>query len=329
MLGNAPIPTYLGVTGNSILRNEFSMENRGFEFLLGFNKKLGKVNFSSTVNFSTLENKVTELLGKSTDYIIRELGSLSGDNGGAQTRSKVGERIGNFWGYVSDGIIQDAAEAAASGMSGVKPGDRRFKDLNGDKKITSDDRTIIGNGLPKYIYGLNLNATYKNFDFTVFFQGQGGVEIANMLKGYSMHQSNGQGFINGSTDWLNRWTAKGSTNEFPRNSFDAAATNTYFSSYYIEKGDFLRIRNMQLGYTLPGSLLKKAGLGSVRIYVSSQNLATFTKYSGWDPEIGSGMSLSGNDGAQTSDFSDPLRTGIDFGRIPTPRVFMAGISIKL
>lgn len=304
------------------------MENKGFEFLLGFNKKLGKVNFSSTVNFSTLENKVTELLGKSTDYIVREIGSLSGDNGGAQTRSKIGERIGNFWGYVSDGIIQDAAEATASGMSGVKPGDRKFKDLNGDKIINSDDRTIIGNGLPKYIYGLNLNATYKNFDFSVFFQGQGGVEIANMLKGYSMHQSNGQGFINGSTDWLNRWTAKGSTNEFPRNAYDAPNTNTYFSSYYIEKGDFLRIRNMQLGYTLPGSLLKKADLGSVRIYVSAQNLATFTKYSGWDPEIGSRIS-TGGDASQASDFSDPLLTGIDFGRYPTPRVFMAGISIKL
>ena len=88
----------------------------------------------STLNFATLDNKVTKLLGKSTDYLIRELGNLAGDDGNSQTRSEIGKRIGNFWGYVADGIIQDAAEAAASGMSGVKPGDRKFKDLNGDKK---------------------------------------------------------------------------------------------------------------------------------------------------------------------------------------------------
>jgi len=329
MLGSAPIPTYLGVTGNTILRNEFSIENRGFELLLGFNKKIRAVNFTSSINFSTLENEVTELLGKSTDFLSRDIGSLAGDNGGSQTRSQIGERIGNFWGYVDDGIIQNATEAAASGMTGVKPGDRKFKDLNGDGKIDSEDRTVIGNGLPKYIYGLNLSATYKNFDFGVFFQGQGGVQIANMLKGYSMHISNDQGFINGSSEWLNRWTGEGSTNEFPRNSFNAPATNTYFSSYYIENGAFLRIRSMQLGYTIPNSLLNKVGLSSVRIYVSGLNIYTFTKYSGWDPEIGSLMTNSGGDATATSDFSDPLLTGVDFGRYPSPRVFTAGINIKL
>lgn len=329
ILGNAPIPSYLGVTGNSILRNEFSMENKGFEFLLGFNKKIGGVHFSSTLNFSTLDNKVTKLLGKSTDYLIRELGNLAGEDGNSQTRSQIGQRIGNFWGYVADGIIQDAAEAAASGVPGAKPGDRKFKDLNKDGTINSDDRTVIGNGLPKYIYGLNLSAAYKNFDFTVFFQGQAGVEIANMLKGYSMHLSKDQGFINGSTEWLKRWTGKGSTNEFPRNAFDAPISNRFFSSYYIENGAFLRIRNMQLGYTLPNNLLKKAGLNSVRIFVAAQNLFTFTKYSGWDPEVGSLLVTPGGDQTAPSDFSDPLRTGVDFGRYPSPRIFSAGINIKL
>ncbi len=329
ILGNAPIPSYLGVTGNSILRNEFSMENKGFEFLLGFNKNIGAVRFSSSLNFSTLDNKVTKLLGKSTDYLIRALGGLGGDDGGSQTRSQINERIGSFWGYVADGIIQDAAEAAASGMSGVKPGDRKFKDLNKDGKIDANDKTIIGNGLPKYIYGLNLNANYKNFDFTVFFQGQGGVEIANMLKGYSMNVGNNTGLINGSTEWLNRWTDKGSTNEFPRNSYQAPSSNIWFSSYYIEKGDFLRIRNLQLGYTLPDDVLKKAGLNSVRIYVAAQNLFTFTKYSGWDPEVGSLLITPGGDQTEASDFSDPLRTGVDYGRYPSPRIFSIGINMKL
>jgi len=328
ILGQAPVPSYLDVPGNTITKNQFSMENKGLELLLGVNKKIGQVNFSATANFSTLENKITKLLGKATDYITQPLGSLQGDDGGSQTRSAVGERIGNFWGYVADGIIQDAAEATNSGMSGVKPGDRRFKDLNGDKKIDANDKTIIGNGLPKYIFGLNLSATYRDFDFSLFFQGQAGVQVANMFNAYSMHISGDNGFINGPAKWLNRWTGKGTSNDMPRNSYDAPSSNRYFSSAYIENGSFVRIRNMQLGYTLPVKLISKMRISSLRLYISAQNLYTFTKYSGWDPEVGTRYQSGPGDAKQPSDEVNPLTTGADYGRYPLPRTILVGLNVR-
>jgi len=328
MLGEAPVPGYLDVPGNRITKNIFSMENKGLELLLGVNKKIGQVNFSATANFSTLENKITNLLGKATDFISQPLGSLQGDDGGSQTRSAVGQRIGNFWGYVTDGIIQDAAEAASSGMSGVKPGDRRFKDLDGNGIINANDKTIIGNGLPKYIFGLNLSATYKDFDFSVFFQGQAGVQVANMQEAYAMHISGDGGFINGPAKWLNRWTGKGTSNDMPRNSFDAPSSNRFFSSAYIEDGSFVRIRNMQLGYTLPVKLISKMRINSLRLYVSAQNLHTFTKYTGFDPEVGTRFQSSAGDANQSSDEVNALTTGVDYGRYPLPRTILFGLNVR-
>jgi len=328
MLGDGPVPSYLDAPGDKITKNLFSMENKGLELLLGVIKKIGQVNFSATANFSTLDNKITKLLGSATDYISLPLGSLQGDDGGSQTRSAVGERIGNFWGYVADGIIQDAAEAASSGMSGVKPGDRRFKDLNGDKKIDANDKTIIGNGLPKYIFGLNLSATYKDFDFSVFFQGQAGVQVANMFNAYAMHIAGDNGFINGPAKWLNRWTGKGTSNDMPRNSYDAPSSNRYFSSAYIENASFVRIRNMQLGYTLPVKLISKMRINSLRFYISAQNLHTFTKYTGYDPEVGSRFQSNAGDAKQASDEVNPLSTGVDYGRYPLPRTILVGLNLR-
>jgi len=328
MLGEAPVPGYLDVPGNRITKNLFSMENKGLELLLGVNKKIGQVNFSATANFSTLENKITKLRGNATDNIAQPLGSLQGDDGGSQTRSAVGQRIGNFWGYVANGIIQDAAEAASSGMSGVKPGDRKFKDLNGDGKIDANDKTIIGNGLPKYIFGLNLSATFKDFDFSVFFQGQAGVQIANMFNAYAMHIAGDNGFINGPAKWLNRWTAKGTSNDMPRNSYDAPSSNRFFSSAYIENGSFVRIRNMQLGYTLPVKLINKMRINSLRVYVSAQNLHTFTKYTGWDPEVGTRYQSGPGDAKQPSDEVNALTTGVDYGRYPLPRTILVGLNVR-
>jgi len=327
LLGEVPVPAYLGVFQNKILKNSFSMENKGFEIALGFNKKIGSVNFSANGNFSTLANKVTNLGGAANVF-----SSIDVIGDGAQTRSVVGQRIGNFWGYVFDGIIQDAAEAASSGMTtGVKPGDRKFKDLNGDGKIDANDKTILGNGLPKYIFGLNLNATYKDFDVSVFLQGQAGVQIANMAKTWThggMHLSGQQGLINGSKDLLNSWTGKGSSNEIPRNSYDAPLSNAFLTSAFVENGAFVRMRNVQIGYTMPASLIKKLGLTRLRFYVSGQNLYTFTKYSGWDPEVGSQDRTGAGDGPPSSADANQLQTGVDFARYPVPRVLMVGINVQ-
>jgi TonB-linked SusC/RagA family outer membrane protein len=334
MLGYVPVPVYAGVRGDNVLQNAFSMQNTGIELALGFNQRIGEVNFSANVNFSTLNNKLTKLTGSEKSYVSQ---SISAANGGAinddnaQTRSQVGERIANFWGYVTDGIFQDQEAIQAANaidgdpktefMGGVAPGDRRFKDLNNDGKITAEDKTILGNGLPQYIYGINLKGEYKGIDLSVFFTGQADVDIANMSKFflYNMRYYNSTGIVNGSKDLLNSWTGPGTSNDMPRNAYNAPTSNRYFSSYYIEKGDFFRLRNIQLGYTLPKTWLDKARISNIRVYMSAQNPFTLTKYSGYDPEVGS---------ANVGGGRSPLTTGVDYGRYPVSRIFMGGINFQ-
>ena len=319
LLGNFPVPSYTGVNGGSILKNGFSMENKGIELSLGYNEHFGEVNFSANVNFSTLENKITKLTENEKGYVAQSISVGGGgiNDGGAQTRTLLGERIGTFYGYITNGIIQNAADLAGSGLGGVKLGDRLFKDLNKDGTINSDDKTAIGNGLPKYIYGLSLRADYKGFDVSILLNGQSGVKIANMTRFrlYNMRFHNSTGIVNGSSDLLNSWTGPGTSNELPRNSYTAPTSNRWFSTFYIEDGSFVRIRNIQIGYTLPVTISKKAGMSRSRIYVAVQNLHTFTKYTGYDPEIG-------------SPDQNVLTTGADFGRYPLPRMFTVGINCQ-
>jgi hypothetical protein len=311
------------------------MENKGIELLLGFNKKIGQVRFSASANFTTIDNNVTGLIpGNTSGYLFQSISMINSsfNDGGAQTRTMVGERVGNFWGYIFDGIIQNQAELDASGMKGLnaKVGDKRFKDINGkddkglltgkpDGKITEDDKTIIGNGIPGYVYGFTLGAEFKGFDFNAFFNGQGDVQIANMTKAvmYHLHFFNGPGLNNGHKDLLNSWNGEGTSNTLPRNSYDAPTSNRYFSTDYIENGAFLRLRNIQLGYTLPTALASKAAMSRARIYVSAQNLFTITDYSGYDPEVGSATIGTR---VQTA--------GVDFGRYPSARMFTVGISAQ-
>ncbi len=316
MLGEFPLPAYMGVANNAILRNGFSMQNSGIEIAIGYNQKIGEVNFSADANFSTLANKVTKLTDNETGFISSNISV--GDDGGASTRTEVGQRIGNFYGYVADGIIQNASEATSSGMVNVKPGDRRYKNLDTARAINDKDRMIIGNGLPKYIFGLNLRADYKGFDIAILINGQAGVQIANQTKfwlSHMKHENNQGGLSNVTTDVLNSWTGPGTSNTLTRNSFDAAPSNRWFSTFNIENGAFARIRNVQIGYTLPEALSQKIGMSRARIYVAAQNLYTFTKYSGYDPELGSYQSQA-------------LRTGVDFGRYPVPRMFTAGVNLQ-
>lgn len=323
LLGYVPIPNYTGVYGSNIFRNGFAMQNKGFELALGTNQQFGAVKFQANANFSTLANKITQLTGSEKSYIASSISVGGGRDDNAQTRSQVGERIANFWGYETNGLFQNQAEIDAGGMSGVKPGDRRFKDLNGDGIVNADDKKNIGNGLPRYVFGLNLRAQYRGFDLTTFFTGQADVQIANMTRFflYNMRYYNSTGITNGSKDLLNSWTPTNSGATIPRNSYDVPASNQYFSSYYIENGAFVRLRNLQLGYTLPTGFGKRMGLSSARIYVAAQNLFTITKYSGYDPEVGS---ANVNGGSSQS----PLTTGVDYGRYPVPRTFMGGINFQ-
>lgn len=332
LLGTVPTPLYSTPYNGNFLANAFSMQNKGFELLVGFNKQVGAVRVNASANFTTIKNKVTGLIPGNTSGYLPQSISVIGDKDGAETRTYVGEEVGNFWGYIFDGIIQNTAELEASGMKGLgsKVGDKKFKDINGrdakgnltgvpDGKIDGDDKTFIGNGTPGYIYGFNLGAEYKGFDINAFFNGQGDVQIANMTKAimYHMRFNNGPGLVNVNRDLLNSWHGEGTSNTLPRNSYDAPYVNRAFSTDYIENGAFLRLRNLQLGYTLPTAIASKAGISRARIYVSAQNLFTITDYSGYDPEVGSAQ--VGNR-AQTS--------GVDFGRFPSARMYMFGISMQ-
>ena len=323
LLGTVPIPNYSAPFNGSFLANAFTMENSGLELTAGYRKSFGKVNFSISGNFATINNKVTGLVPGNTSGFLNQSISIIGsayNDGEAQTRTYVGERIGNFWGYVFDGIIQNARELASSGMpSNVKVGDKRFKDLNGDGKINNDDKQFIGNGLPGYIYGFNLRAEYKGFDISAFFNGQGDVQIANMTKAmlYHMRFHNSTGIVNGSSDLLNSWNGEGTSNTLPRNAYDAPTSNRFFSTDYIENGAFLRLRSLQLGYALPAVISKRVAMSSARIYVSAQNLFTVTDYSGYDPEVGSAQIGTR---VQTA--------GVDYGRFPRARTFIVGLNVQ-
>jgi TonB-linked SusC/RagA family outer membrane protein len=323
MLGEFPLPAYVGVLNNKITKNGFSMENSGLEIALGYNRQFGDLGFSTGVNFATLNNKVTKLTGNETGYVSSNISA--GDDGGAETRTSVGEPVGSFYGYVTDGIFQTQEEVDASAMKGladVKPGDRRYKDLNGDGVLTDRDRKIIGNGLPKYTFGFNMNVNFKGFDLAVLLNGQAGLEIANQTKYWINHMkySNTAGGINNaSTDLLESWTPENGSNTFTRNTHDAARSNRWFSDFNIENGAFLRVRNVQLGYTLPEAISRRVGMSRSRVYVAAQNLFTFTEYSGYDPEMGSRVS-NGRGNA--------LQTGVDFGRYPVSRMFTGGINFQ-
>jgi TonB-linked SusC/RagA family outer membrane protein len=332
LLGTVPTPYYSTPYNGSFLANAFSMENKGIELLLGFNKKIGDLRVNASANFTTIKNKVIGLIPGNTSGYLPQSISVIGDKDGAETRTYVGEKVGNFWGYIFDGIIQNTAELEASGMKGLgsKVGDKRFKDINGrdskgdltgrpDGKVDGDDKTFIGNGIPGYIYGFNLGAEYKGFDLNVFFNGQGDVQIANMTNAimYHMRFNNGPGLVNVNKALLNSWKGEGTSNTLPRNSYDAPYVNRAFSTDYIENGAFLRLRNIQLGYTLPASISSKVAMSRARIYVSAQNLLTITDYSGYDPEVGS------------SQVGTRVQTaGVDFGRYPSARMFTVGIAAQ-
>jgi TonB-linked SusC/RagA family outer membrane protein len=322
LLGDVPVPYFAAPFSGQLLKNAFSMESSGIELTLGVNQKVGEVNLSFNANFSTLENKVTSLIpGDEKSYVFQNISAI-GDMK-ATTRSQLGERIGNFWGFVTDGIIQNAAEAdvyKAMGFKFAEPGDRKYKDINKDGKLNDDDRTIIGNGLPGYLYGLNARAEYKGFDINAFFNGQGDADIANLTRYFTSSVNfRNPGLVNASTDVLKAWKGEGTSNEFPRNSSKSIQSNRWFSDAYIEDGSFFRLRNLQIGYTLPTRIMGKIGASSARVYVAGQNLFTITNYSGYDPEVGNNTGTGG---------SGIRIAGIDYGRYPTAKMFTVGFTAQ-
>ncbi|WP_421873064.1 SusC/RagA family TonB-linked outer membrane protein [Marinoscillum sp.] len=304
ILRTRPIPSYTGVIG-SPYANIGDMENKGVEIELGYRKQLGDLNLQVSANASYVENKVTNL----GDVDFYNTSSIQ--NMGTMARMAVGQPINSFYGYERLGIFQTQEEIDAYvGPEGTpvqpnaQPGDFKWADLDGNGTIDPDDRTFLGNPIPDWSYGVNINAEYKGFDLLIFGQGVYGNEIFQGLRRLDINGANYQ------VAALGRWTGPGTSTDFPR--LTDADPNKNFqnpSDFYIEDGSYFRLKVLQLGYSLPSSLLETIKMKKARIYVMAENLLTFTEYTGYDPEIGGGS------------------FGIDRGIYPQARSFMVGINV--
>jgi hypothetical protein len=204
----------------------------------------------------------------------------------------------------------------AKQQTGTAPGDIRFKDLNGDGVVDQNDQTFLGSSIPKLTYGFNLGGTYNNFDFKLFFSGVWGNKLLAAFKYYT------DGFFvsgyNMEKEALGRWTGAGTSNRLPRLIQSDPNNNSRVSSFYLQSGSYLRLQNMQVGYSLPRELMHRIGVKSLRFYFSAQNLLTVTKYKGYDPEIGQQYSGSGG----------TLDIGVDNGNYPQSRTLSLGANLS-
>ena len=301
------IPGYVGVTSNPT-GNVADMENRGLEVELGYRKQFGELNFSANANFAYLENEVTYVASDS-DYIV---GDASFQSMGPVTRTQVGQSYNSFYGLKTAGIFQNEAEIAAyTNTSGgliqpnARPGDFRWVDTDGNGSINDDDKQFLGSNIPKYTFGLTLNLDYKNFDFMAFAQGAAGNQIFQGLRRLDIGNANYQ------TEALSRWTGEGTSDDYPRlTNNDTNGNFGKMSDFYLEDGDYLRLKLVQFGYSLPTNVVSQIGATKVRFYLTGENLFTLTKYTGYDPEIGGGV------------------FGIDKGVYPQARTFMLGANLQ-
>ncbi len=307
MIIEMPIPSYVGES--KPLGNVGDMKNRGVEFELGYKFSTGDFDFEVKGNATYLHNELVNL-GNDTGYI--DLDGIQGIAGGG-TRGMNGQPFPYFFGYKTDGIFQNNEEIQAytnadGGLiqPAAVPGDVRFVDVNKDGQITADDRTNIGNGTPDWTYGLNLNAGWKGIDFNIFFQGVQGADVFDATYRSDVYSGNYPSWM------LGRWTGEGTSNKYPRLSL-ADATNWQVSDLYVCDGSYLRIKNISLGYTLPQKLTRKVAIDRLRVYVAVENLVTWTKYWGFDPEISSGATS----------------LGVDRGVYPQARTFTFGVNLSL
>ncbi|WP_419867878.1 SusC/RagA family TonB-linked outer membrane protein [Chryseobacterium sp. CT-SW4] len=307
ILRRVELPGYLGLINNP-WRNIGDMNNNGVEVSLGYKKNWGDFGFSANGNFSYLQNEITRL-EDDKDYV----NFASFQSMGTVSRLQVGAPYGSFYGYQNLGVFQNQAEIDAyTNANGAliqpnaKPGDFKRLDANGDGKIDENDYVNLGNSLPKYTFGLTLNMNYKNFDIMIFAQGQAGNKIFQGLRRLDIQNANYQTAI------LDRWTGEGTSNTVARVTMDDPNQNyTRMSNYYLQKGDYLRLKLVQIGYTLPKEVSQTIGANKVRFYVTGENLVTFTKYTGYDPEIAGGDTF-----------------GIDRAYYPQARTFLFGASVQ-
>lgn len=304
MLMQEPQPTTLGLISYPYA-NVGSMKNEGWEFGINYRKGFGDWFLTASANISTYRNKVKSLGNGDAIYGYAY-------NKNVVTKTEVGKPVGYFYGYVTNGIFQNAEQVEGSPQRETAvPGDVRYKDLNNDDVIDAHDRTMIGSPWPDFVYGITLGAAWKGFDFNLFIQGSQGNDVMNMTL---LDFESGTGYMNARSDYLSRaWSGEGSTDRYHRISARQEG-NLLVSDYFLEDGSYARIKNVQLGYDFCNRVIKKNKIISqCRLYLSAQNLFTFTNYSGLDPEIGS---------------SNATVNGIDSGFYPQARVWTVGLNLK-
>lgn len=309
-LVQAPVVATAGTEAPYI--NGGDVKNTGVELGITWNDKVAGINYTVSVNGAYNHNEVGSI--PTEDGMIHGKKNELYDNSPEFYRASNGQPIGYFWGYKTAGIFQSEKDindwiAAGNGVlqADVKPGDVKYIDRDHNGVINDDDKVNLGDGNPDFTFGATLTLDYKGFDFMVSTNGQAGSQIVQAYRNNSSSTSNY------TTSILERWTGEGTSNKTPRltNGLD----NWQFSDLYIQDGDFFRINNVTLGYDFCHKFLKsQKWISQCRLYVQCQNLATFTKYDGMDPEIGYGI--------------DGWVSGIDLGYYPRPRTILFGVNLK-
>ena len=310
-----PLPPSVGYLNTSVNQNVAAMKNNGFELQLGYNDRQGAFKWNATGNFSIITNKVVSLAAGVPN--IEAGADVDLTEGYNVTNTAPGHAIQSYYGWVVEGIFQDSADILkhAKQTAGTGPGDLKFKDLNGDGKIDNSDRTFLGSFIPKFTYSLNVGAEYKNFGLTVFLQGVQGNKIYNALRATTEGMVR---FFNAGTKVLDAWTPSHTNTDVPRAESSDPNQNARPSTRFLEDGSYLRLKNVMLSYTIPDKSLQsltKGVLSNIRIYISAQNILTFTKYTGFDPEVGN-----------RAPGSSSLTNGIDYAVYPQPKAYQVGIN---
>ena len=310
LLMGVPLPTSLGFDNNVFTSNVGSVDTQGFEMTAGYHDTKGESTWSVDLNLGTSSNEVKSLGG------ISQIPGANFENENISNTTQ-GESLFYFYGLEMDGIYQTQAEVDAvftadPSQTTVQPGDIRFIDHNEDGTITSADRVKIGDPYASLTYGLNLSANWKNLDFNLFFNGISGNDVYNT----NIYDLEGMPrLFNAGKSVINRWTGPGTSNTVPRAG--GAPQNLNVSSRFVEDGSYTKLRNVTVGYNLSG-LFASETISKFRVYVSGQNLAVISGYSGLDPEVGASSVINNN----INEF------GIDRGNYPQPKSFLFGVQLQ-
>lgn len=289
-----------GLSASGVWGNNATISNTGIELTLGWYDRKNDFGYSISGNFTYNKNKLKSLNSEETNGIYGKY-----EDSPIITYSTLGNPIGSYYGYKVVGVFQNQAQIDVTPhMVGAKPGDLIYADVNGDEQIDEADRTFLGNPNPPVFFGLDLGLTYKNFDFNISMQGVAGNKIFNANR---MFRYGTENFDKDFVD--NRWHGEGTSNSYPSAAWSNPTTP---SSFYVEDGSYLRIKSIQLGYSLPVATLSKVGIKQLRFYLNAENPITFTKYNGFSPEVTGGA----------------LMTGVDRNAYPLASVYSLGVNLS-